>query len=212
MQTSTSPAPFFAGGVASFADGSRGRFDAVIAATGYEPSFPFLPPELRSPARGATLRRRTLHPAFASLAFVGHFRMNGPYLPVLELQARWLAACWAGEVEAPTPGRTRAPRVDSYHGLVAELAGALGAVPRPAARPELAAALVFGPPAPARWRLDGPGSRPEAVADFAAAVEEFGPLVPPCAAGLARLRSLAESLGEPELADAAAEIERLADV
>lgn len=199
-----------AGGVAHFADGSRGRFDAIIAATGYEPSFPFLPPDLRpptTPPADAALRRRTLHPTLPSLAFVGQFRMRGPYLPVLELQARWLAAHWAGEVDLPAPGRTEARTVDCYHELTAELAGALGAVPRPAARPELAAALLFGPPAPARWRLDGPGSRPEAEEDLLAAVGEFGPMPSPDADAIARLRSLADAVGEPQLAEAAAAIQ-----
>jgi cation diffusion facilitator CzcD-associated flavoprotein CzcO len=85
------------GGVAQFADGSRGHFDAVVAATGFEPCFPFLPPELRPPPPGGELRlrHRTLHPCLPGLAFLGQYRLHGPYLPVLEAQARWLAALWS---------------------------------------------------------------------------------------------------------------------
>lgn len=61
---------------------------------------------------------------------------------------------------------------DMYPALAALLAGELGVEPSLATRPELAEGLLFGPLAPARYRLDGPGARPEAEALLRAALAD----------------------------------------
>jgi hypothetical protein len=193
-----------------FADGSRQCFDAVVVATGYRSDLSFLSPELRlAPGRG--LRALTFASGLRRLAFLGQFAMQGPYLPVLELQARLAAAAWAGE---PAHGRLCSPgshamrrrSVACHHVIAAELAAELGVAPRLADRPDLAETLLFGPPAPARYRLDGPGARDDAEELFRNAVFEFGPLPEPSRCQLERLASLRGSLGDPELERAAATV------
>jgi hypothetical protein len=85
-----------------FADGTRTRFDAIIHATGYGIDFPFLAPELW-PVSGnvARLYRRMLPPGSPGLYFAGLVQPIGPTIPLVEVQARWLAAVLAGEVRLP---------------------------------------------------------------------------------------------------------------
>jgi Flavin-binding monooxygenase-like len=102
----------------------------------------------------------------------------------LELQARWVAGVWSGAVPAPSQQRMRAGIAeqramralmpfDMHPALAALLAGELGVEPSLATRPELAEGLLFGPLAPARYRLDGPGARPEAEALLRDALADF---------------------------------------
>jgi cation diffusion facilitator CzcD-associated flavoprotein CzcO len=192
-----------------FADGTRRRFDAIVAATGYRPDLSFLPPELRAAVgpEGEALHRWTFATGLPGLAFLGQFAMQGPYLPVLELQARLLAAAWAGELRKDRHrDRSRPLRrhgVAAHHLIAAELARELGVAPRIAARPDLAGALLFGPPAPARYRLDGPGARDDAEALFRDAVFELGPLPEPSRRQLEMLPSLCRLLGDRGLERAA---------
>jgi dimethylaniline monooxygenase (N-oxide forming) len=44
----------------------------------------------------------TFHPELPGLAFAGLYDQVGPLLPVLELQARWVAYTFAGMNAAPT--------------------------------------------------------------------------------------------------------------
>ena len=93
---------------ALFADGSRVDADAVVLATGYRPEFPFLPtgvPETMAGALG--LYRLVFPPGIAGLAFVGMTRVSGPVFPVVELQARWVAAVFAGHAVLPESGVMR---------------------------------------------------------------------------------------------------------
>ena len=87
---------------ALFVDGSRADAEAIILATGYAPDFPFLPPGI--PERidgGLGLFRLVFPPGVAGLAFVGMTRVAGAVFPVAELQARWVAAVFAGRVALP---------------------------------------------------------------------------------------------------------------
>jgi dimethylaniline monooxygenase (N-oxide forming) len=85
-----------------FADGTRAHADAVIFATGYRPAFPFLPADVPATFAGAlALYRLVFPPGIAGLAFVGMTRVAGPVFPVAELQARWVAAVFAGRVGLP---------------------------------------------------------------------------------------------------------------
>ena len=157
----------------TFADGSRETVDAVVCATGYELDIPYLHedawavlgPDLR-------LHLRTIHPDLPGFGVIGQFLAQGPFWPLLELQARWLVAIWAGDVAPPDEAVMRAsltgpaPPVEVHNVLATALAEALGVAPDVLARPELAEALLFGPMLPPRYRLDGPGAQPEAAERF----------------------------------------------
>jgi dimethylaniline monooxygenase (N-oxide forming) len=85
-----------------FEDGRSEPFDAIVMATGYRTSFPFLDPavfEVRDNQVG--LYRRMLPPDRPGLFFVGLVQPIGPTIPLVEIQGRWLAAVLAGEVELP---------------------------------------------------------------------------------------------------------------
>jgi len=85
-----------------FADGTRVDADALILATGYTHAFPFLPPGIPATVDGAlALYRLVFPPGTGGLAFVGMTRVSGPVLPIAELQARWVAAVFAGRVGLP---------------------------------------------------------------------------------------------------------------
>ena len=158
-----------------FADGTRETVDAVICATGYQLAIPYLSRQIWS-ILGNDLRlyHRTLHPDLPGLAIMGQFALQGPYLPLLELQARWIIGTWSGTIPAPNESAMRAsiaapaPTVDSHNMLAVVLAHAAGVAPDLRARPELAEALLFGPMLPPRYRLDGPGALPDAAAQFSA--------------------------------------------
>lgn len=93
---------------AIFADGTRTDADAVVLATGYAPAFPFLPPGVPDAIDGAlALYRLVFPPGVADLAFVGMTRVSGPVFPVAELQARWVAAVFAGRASLPSAGAMR---------------------------------------------------------------------------------------------------------
>jgi dimethylaniline monooxygenase (N-oxide forming) len=87
---------------AIFADGTRIDADAIVLATGYAPEFPFLPPGVPATVDGAlALYRLVFPPGVAGLAFVGMTRVSGPVFAVAELQARWVAAVFAGRAALP---------------------------------------------------------------------------------------------------------------
>ena len=213
------------GDVVEFEDGSRAAFDVIVCATGYALDLPYLAPGIRA-TLGADdtyldLYQRTLHPDLPGLGFLGQYVLQGPYLPVLELQARWLAALWSGAVEAPDRERMlsgiqqyRAMKpivaFDVHHALASALAAELGVAPDLLARPELAERLLFGPMVGARYRLDGPGAGPDAEALFVRAVGELGPgAFPPAHDGqIAALQGVAAVLGDPALTEVAARLAR----
>jgi dimethylaniline monooxygenase (N-oxide forming) len=85
-----------------FADGTRQRFDAIVHATGYRTTFPFLDPALfradRAPVR---LFRRISAPALPGLHFAGLVQPIGATIPLVEIQAQWIAAALAGALAMP---------------------------------------------------------------------------------------------------------------
>ena len=103
--------------------------------------------------------------------------LQGPYFPILELQARWIVSLWSGEVAPPETARMRhaltepTPELEVHNAFAAALADELGVAPDLAARPELAEPLLFGPMLPPRYRLDGPGAQAGAAAAFAEQLE-----------------------------------------
>jgi len=87
-----------------FADGTRIDADALVLATGYTFEFPFLPTGIPATFEGAlALYRLVFPPGIGGLAFVGMTRVSGPVFPIAELQARWVAAVFAGRVSLPPP-------------------------------------------------------------------------------------------------------------
>jgi dimethylaniline monooxygenase (N-oxide forming) len=87
----------------AFVDGSREPVDAIIYATGYRASFPFLDPDIfrveedRPPA----LYRRIVAVDRPSLFFAGLVQPIGPTITLVEIQARWMAAVLAGRIPLP---------------------------------------------------------------------------------------------------------------
>ncbi len=158
----------------TFSDGSRESVDAVVCATGYELDLPFLSDDVWT-AIGRDLGGlylHTLHPDLPGFAAVGQFLAQGPYFPLLELQARWIIGMWAGHVEAPDAERLRAnmvnpsPALYPHNVLAAAIAAELGVAPDPRVWPDLAEALLFGPMLPSRYRLSGPGASHDAAELF----------------------------------------------
>jgi dimethylaniline monooxygenase (N-oxide forming) len=206
------------GDLVHFADRSCAQVDSLICATGYDLDVSFLSPDIRRTLRvddtHLDLYGRTFHPDLPGLAILGQFLLIGPQFPIAELQARWVAATWSGTIPATSEQRMRegiaehrAVRemtpFDLYPALAAQLAGELGVEPDLARRPDLAEALLFGPLAPPRWRLDGPGSRPEAEALLRSALADFGGPSPASSEQVRALKMVAGVLDDPVLEEIA---------
>jgi hypothetical protein len=186
-----------AGHEVTFTDGTTATVEAIVCATGYALDLPYLAPEVRALLGGPdlALHHRTFHPDLPGLGVIGQFLALGPYFPLLELQARWIAAAWSGAATPPGDAAMREaiarprPPFDAHNALALTLAEALGVAPEPAAWPELCEALVFGPLLPPRYRLSGPGARPDAAAQFAhqLAASPRAPVDPADLEALARL-------------------------
>lgn len=182
------------GDTARFADGSAGQVDGILFGTGYSLSLPFLAPEIASALQldpvGMDLFAQTFHPELPGLAFVGLYELNGPYLPVLELQARWVAEGLArpeilppapqmAEAIAATPPQFKRPPAVPMHVLAVMFARLLGAEPALGDWPQLERALAVGPLSPASFRLTGPDAQDNAPARTQAAAAAFGHITSP---------------------------------
>ena len=160
--------------VVIFTDGTTQAFEAIICATGYELDLPYLSREVRDLLEpDLPLYNRTFHPDLPGLGVVGQFLLQGPYFPLLELQARWIAAVWSGAVALPGEAAMRdaitrpRPALDAHNALALTLSEALGVAPEPTDWPALCEPLTFGPMLPPRYRLAGPGAASDASARFA---------------------------------------------
>jgi dimethylaniline monooxygenase (N-oxide forming) len=87
----------------AFLDGSRETVDAIIYATGYRASFPFLDPAIFrvEDGRPPALYRRIVAVDHPSLFFAGLVQPIGPTITLVEVQARWMAAVLAGRIALP---------------------------------------------------------------------------------------------------------------
>ena len=85
----------------AFEDGSREIFDAIIYATGYKTTFPFLDSTFVSETHTTYLYRRMISIKHPGLIFAGLVQPVGPTIPLVEIQGRWLAAVLSGEVDLP---------------------------------------------------------------------------------------------------------------
>jgi hypothetical protein len=122
----------FAGPRVFFTDGSAERVDAVIYATGYKISFPFLAgalaragdtePPLGS-ALGLALYRRVVPPSLPSLYFIGLIQPVGATMPLAEAQSHWVADLIEGRAELP-PAAQMYREIAAYRTATAKRYGA----------------------------------------------------------------------------------------
>jgi thioredoxin reductase len=177
-----------------FTDGTSQRADALLLGTGYRLSLPWLAPSLAAllavDEYHLDLHDHTFHPELPGLAFLGMYDQIGPLLPVLELQARWVAYTFGGVRPAPTQeemqeglARSRAarggPRNVLMHAMALLFARRAGVEPDPARWPGLHHELLCGPLSPVSFRLQGPDRLAGAPAMVAAAAAAFGTLGSP---------------------------------
>jgi dimethylaniline monooxygenase (N-oxide forming) len=173
----------------TFGDGTEEEVDAIIFGTGYEFDWRILDDELRAildaDAEHVNLHKFTFHPDLPGLAFVGLFHQVGPYLPVLEQQARWVAYTWSGARPAPTDAEMRTgvetyrarrhlPQVVPMHTTARIFAGEAGVEPDLSQWSHLARPLLFGPLTAISFRLSGRDSLPDASEPLVRDAAEFG--------------------------------------
>lgn len=107
-----------AGHQVEFEDGSVESVDAIIYATGYRTRFPFLDPHLfQVTDEVPALYRRMAPPHLPGLFFVGLLQPVGPTIPLVEVQARWLAAVLSGAMPLPAPA-AMASEIDRHAAAV----------------------------------------------------------------------------------------------
>jgi dimethylaniline monooxygenase (N-oxide forming) len=194
-----------------FTDGSEQEIDAVILATGYDLNLPFLSEDIRRTVNAdhnhLDLHHFTFHPGLPNMAFTGLFPQIGAYFPTVELQARWIAACWSGVRELPSPeemalGLAEFGQFKQYRREITcqetleMFSHNLGVAPSLDKYPELTQELFFGLLAPAQFRLEGHGRQPDARARFEQASRHFtnGEATPLDAQQLGSLQMLAGAL------------------
>jgi hypothetical protein len=151
----------------------------------------------------------TFHPELPGLAFAGLYEQVGPYYPVLELQARWIAYTMSGAVVAPSKeeleagvagyrARRGTPKTVFADSMATLFARAAGVEPELERWPELARPLMFGPLTPVSFRMSGRDSPAYASERFAKEVKAFGcvpsnQLMP---MQIGQLKELAEARGD----------------
>ncbi len=154
----------------TFADGTEEEVDAPIFGTGYVFDWDLLDDELSArldaDAEHVDTHKFTFHPDLPGLAFVGLFHQVGPFLPVLEQQARWVAYAWSGARSMPSEGEMRTgveayrsrrhlPQLVPMHTTARIFAGEAGVEPDVRDWPDLVRPLLFGPLTPISYRLSG---------------------------------------------------------
>lgn len=91
------------GRTVTFRDGTEEEFDSIIAATGFETSYPYLPGAVGDySGTEVPLYLKTFHPAFEDLFFIGLFQPLGCIWPAAEVQGRLVAKAIQGEWHRPT--------------------------------------------------------------------------------------------------------------
>jgi len=101
----------------AFEDGSEAAVDAIVYATGYRLTFPFLDRSVFDPETDAgRLYRRIVSPAHPGLLFAGLVQPIGPTIPLVETQAKWIAGVLAGAVSLP-PGADRQREIEAHRAL-----------------------------------------------------------------------------------------------
>lgn len=98
----------YEGRAVTFADGSSTEVDAIIHATGYRMTFPFLDARVLATGDNRTrLFLRTFHPERHTLSVIGGFQAQAQwgFLPLLERQANLVAAQLSGRYVLPALAR-----------------------------------------------------------------------------------------------------------
>ncbi|NWI25993.1 FMO5 monooxygenase, partial [Sula dactylatra] len=172
---------------AIFDDGTREDIDAVVFATGYSFSFPFLEGCVKVVENQIPLYKFMFPPDLEkpTLAFIGLIQPLGAIMPISELQCRWATRVFKGLLKLPPSANMLADirqtkeemakryvksqrhtiQVD-YIPYMDELARQVGAKPNLLTLfltdPKLALEVLFGPCTPYQYRLRGPGKWPGA--------------------------------------------------
>ncbi|NXR32659.1 FMO5 monooxygenase, partial [Zosterops hypoxanthus] len=168
---------------AIFEDGTREDIDAVVFATGYSFSFPFLEGCVKVVENQIPLYKFVFPPDLEkpTLAFIGLIQPLGAIMPISELQCRWATRVFKGLNDLPSQHDMEADieqkkemmakryvksqrhtiQVD-YIPYMDELACQLGVKPNVLTLfltdPKLAMEVAFGPCTPYQYRLRGPGA------------------------------------------------------
>lgn len=172
-----------------FADGTSENVDAILFGSGYRMCLSWLSEDIvrtiAHDGHSVDLHDHTFHPDLPGLAFIGLYNLVGPLLPVLELQARWIARCLADRMEMPSSKamqagieRSRAMRSINLslpmHVAAITFARNAGVEPDVTIWPDLERALLFGPLTPISFRLQGQDALPHAPERVEALAAAFG--------------------------------------
>ncbi|KAL8177435.1 UNVERIFIED_CONTAM: hypothetical protein K2H54_005004 [Gekko kuhli] len=167
-----------------FDDGTVEKdIDAVIFATGYTPSFPFLEESLQSACRNNMSLYKQIFPPHLerhTLAIIGFIAVTGSIMPAVELQARWVTRVFKGSCPLPATDRLRSEIAKAKEDLrrqgipsdkdkvrtsfidyMDDIATCTGVKPNVPllclTDPKLAFEVFFGPCTSYQYRLTGPG-------------------------------------------------------
>uniref|UniRef100_A0A803V8W2 Flavin-containing monooxygenase 5 n=1 Tax=Ficedula albicollis TaxID=59894 RepID=A0A803V8W2_FICAL len=168
---------------AIFEDGTKEDIDAVVFATGYSFSFPFLEGCVKVVENQIPLYKYVFPPDLEkpTLAFIGLVQPLGAIMPISELQCRWATRVFKGLQGLPPPAdmlaeitQTKQRMAERYvksqrHTIqvdyipyMDELACQLGVKPSLLTLfltdPKLAVEVALGPCTPYQYRLRGPGA------------------------------------------------------
>ena len=93
-----------------FADGSFAPYDIILAATGYQITFPFFPPGFINweKALSISLHLRMFHPEHANLCFIGLLQPQGCLWTLTEVQAKLLSLLLTHQIQLPENWRSLA--------------------------------------------------------------------------------------------------------
>ncbi|XP_028977648.1 dimethylaniline monooxygenase [N-oxide-forming] 5 isoform X2 [Esox lucius] len=167
-----------------FDDGTvEDNIDLVVFATGYNISFPFLPPHVLALSKNkATLYKYVFPPGLEhpTLAVIGLVQPLGAIMPISELQARWVTRVFKGVTKLPSKDnmlKDIKQKEDSmakryvtsqrhtiqvnYIEYMDEIADQVGVRPNLLwlllTEPGLGLRVLLGPCTPYQYRLRGPG-------------------------------------------------------
>jgi Flavin-binding monooxygenase-like len=86
----------------SFVDGTQEDFDAIIAATGFQTAYPYLPGDVGDySGTEVPLYLKLFHPRYEDLFFIGLFQPLGCIWPLADIQGRLVAKAILGEWRRP---------------------------------------------------------------------------------------------------------------
>ncbi|XP_077188358.1 dimethylaniline monooxygenase [N-oxide-forming] 4-like [Paroedura picta] len=172
-----------------FDDGTVEKdIDAVIFATGYTPSFPFLEESLQNVCgSNMSLYKQIFPPQLEkpTLAIMGFIAVTGSILPAVEIQARWVTSVFKGVRTLPAINQQMSEIAKEKEALrkrgiptdkdkvrtifidyMDDIATCLGVKPNVPllflTDPKLAFEVFFGPCTSYQYRLTGPGKWKEA--------------------------------------------------